>query len=498
MIRKIPFKALEKRIEFTRIGNMGKTALFYRKSFACRYRTFVLTQTYPGKGISFPEPTGTIALNFERFSDSYSKPLKGGRPPMKYIIDTSSLLHHLEYVDFSEVIITILTLRELENHKSKFGAPELAQRAREALRAISEHEDVLTYDFRQVSTFKHLEGDFDPSYTDNRFLELLHIYREELGQEVGLITHDRALGKLAKAFKFEIKDYDNVSMESFEGTIDIVLTPKRFSNLKENMSKVEGFKNSLKLKLGQYAVIKVGDVEEMAVRYEHDKFGEARYREIKTARIIDSKFLGKNGDVLAKNLRQAIAIDTLHENKLSILTGKAGCGKSYLAIGYLLQEIHDTNKDTKVYIITNNVPMRGTSTFGLKKGDILSKILQSNLGSILKTKLGLEYTQMLIQKGQLNIISLEDIRGASFDGPVYVTEAQNYTKDMMKTIIERIEEDGQLILDGDERQIDMHVSQGINNGISRALEVFEGSELLGHVKLEGNMRGKLSEFADKM
>jgi predicted ribonuclease YlaK len=185
---------------------------------------------------------------------------------------------------------------------------------------------------------------------------------------------------------------------------------------------------------------------------------------------------------------------------LTVVTGKAGSGKSYLALGYLLQEIHSTKntKPKKVYIITNNVPMRGTSTFGLKKGDIISKIMQSNLGAILKTKLGLEYTEMLIKSGTLNIVTLEDIRGASFDGHVYVTEAQNYTKDMMKTIIERMEEDGQLILDGDERQIDMVMASGINNGISRALTVFGGDELLGHVRLEGNMRGKLSELADKM
>lgn len=419
---------------------------------------------------------------------------------MKFIIDTSSLLNHLEYVDFSEVIVTMMTLRELEKHKDKFGAPELSKRARDVLRAIDANEGLLEDSWHQVATFTHLKGDdFDPNYMDNRFLELLHIYREDEKREVGLITHDRALRKQAQAFGFTVKDYNNVKMESFDGTVDIKLTPKRFENLKKNMSQVNGFKNSLKLQLGQYAVIIVDGKEEMAIRYEHDHtYQEPRYREVKMARIIDSKFLGLNGDVQAKNLRQAIAIDSLHRNKLSILTGKAGCGKSYLAIGYLLQEIHDTKKDTKVYIITNNVPMRGTQTFGLKKGDILSKILQSNLGSILKTKLGLEYTQMLIQKGQLNIISLEDIRGASFDGPVYVTEAQNYTKDMVKTIIERMEEDGQLILDGDERQIDTEMSKGVNNGISRALEVFQDTELLGHVRLEGNMRGKLSEFADKM
>lgn len=419
---------------------------------------------------------------------------------MKYIIDTSSLINHLECVDFSEVIITMLTLRELEKHKDKFNQPELSKRARDVLRALEVHDGKFSNDFRQVATFKYLEGDFDPAYMDNRFLELLHIYREEEKEEVGIITHDRALRMQAKALGFAVKDYHDMQMESFDGTVDVKMTMKRYEALQKNMMRVEGFKNTLKLQLGQYAVIIVGGQEVMAVRYENDSlYEEARYREIKMARFIDSKYLGDaRGDVYAKNLRQAIAIDTLHQNKLTILTGKAGCGKSYLAISYLLQEIHDYNSEKKVYIITNNVPMRGTATFGLKKGDLLAKILQSNLGSILKTKLGMDYTEMLIRKGQLNIISLEDIRGASFDGPVYVTEAQNYTKDMMKTIIERIEEAGQLILDGDERQIDLDVSKGINNGISRALEVFAGSELLGHVRLEGNMRGSLSELADKM
>lgn len=418
---------------------------------------------------------------------------------MKYLIDTSSLMNHLEFVDFSEVILTVMTLRELEKHKDGYG--EKAQRARQILRALDEHDAVIEMDSRQVGSYKYLVGDdYDPNYMDNRYLELLHIIKkEDKREDVGIVTHDRVLRKMAKAFGFVVKDYNDKKMESFDGTIDIKLTPLKHKRLLENMNRVNGFVNSLKLELGQYAIIHVGDTEVMALRYETNSEGEARYREVTMCPHINSLFLGdKGGDVKAKNLRQAVAIDTLGRNKLSILTGKAGCGKSYLAIAYLLQEMHDNSKNSKVYIITNNVPMRGTSTFGLKKGDILSKILQSNLGSILKTKLGLDYTQQLIQRGQLNIISLEDIRGASFDGPVYVTEAQNYTKDMMKTIIERVEDEGQLILDGDERQIDMIDSMGINNGISRALDVFKGHELLGHVRLEGNMRGAMSELADKM
>lgn len=418
---------------------------------------------------------------------------------MKYLIDTSSLMNHLEFVDFSETIQSTMTYRELEKHKDSHIEAK-AYRARTVLRAIEEHDDVVEDDFRQISEFKHLKGNIDHSYLDNHFLELLFIFRDEDDRKVGLITHDRALRKQAKAYGFEVKDYHDCQMESHEGTVDKVLTKAKFESLKKNMSSAFKFRNTLDLKPGQYAVVKVKGVEEMAVRYEKDTYGELRYREIKMARIMDTKFLGETGDVLAKNLRQAIAIDSFHQNKLTVVTGKAGSGKSYLALGYLLQEIHSTKntKPKKVYIITNNVPMRGTSTFGLKKGDIISKIMQSNLGAILKTKLGLEYTEMLIKSGTLNIVTLEDIRGASFDGHVYVTEAQNYTKDMMKTIIERLEEDGQLILDGDERQIDMVMASGINNGISRALTVFGGDELLGHVRLEGNMRGKLSELADKM
>lgn len=417
---------------------------------------------------------------------------------MKYLIDTSSLMNHLEFVDFNEVITPIMAYRELEKHKDDMRSPEKAARAREVLRVIEENDDIVEDSFLQISKFRYLKGEVDFSYLDNHYLEMLFVFREEQGREVGIITHDRALRKQAKAYGFVVKDYHDCKMESHEGTVELTLTPKRLETLKKNMSSAFQFKNSLKLVAGQYAIIKVKGVEEMAVRYEADEYGELRYREIKMARILDTKFLGETGEVKAKNLRQAIAIDSFHKNKLTIITGKAGSGKSYLALGYLLQEIHNQKNAKKVYIVTNNVPMRGTSTFGLKKGDIIAKVLQSNLGSILKTKLGLEYTEMLIKSGVLNIVTLEDIRGASFDGPVYVTEAQNYTKDMMKTIIERMEEEGQLILDGDERQIDLAMASGINNGISRALTVFGGDELLGHVRLEGNMRGRISELADKM
>lgn len=412
----------------------------------------------------------------------------------KYIVDTSALMENLPSIDFENIIVSTLVLRELENHKSNYRNPDKQFAARCALRAIEENSHLLEFDFNQYPTFSYLSSEYDRNYTDNRLLESLFHYKND-EREVGLLTDDLSLRLQAKSFGFNVKGSGVRNDEPYQGSIKIPVTDHRVSHFYQMLSSGNHtHTNIFDCLVGEYILLDdITDLPEREKIIGAWKWTGDFYKRISMDQRFNSSCFT---EVNPKNFRQAVAMESIKNNPVAVITGKAGSGKSYLAISYIMQQIEYFEE--KVYIVTDNVPMRGSNTFGLKKGDLVEKILQSNLGSILKSKVGIDYTTKLIDEGSLNLVALEDIRGTSYNSIVYVTEGQNYSTDAVKTILERIEDGGKAILEGDQRQIDTPFSKGANNGFDRMFEVFKDSGYMGHVELIGNIRGGISELAEKM
>ena len=419
----------------------------------------------------------------------------------KFVIDTSSFIQSLPEIPFENAIVNTLVLRELEKHKSNSERPDLQKAARDALRAIEENEHLIEFDFRQYPKLTHLDSQYDSTYTDNRLLESLFHHKNE-GKDVGMLSEDLSLVLQAKSFGFKARKGLQANEEPYHGTICIPLTDSRVSDFYQLIySETDTHTNLFNMKNGEYLLL----VDEAGCDegVEEKSIGAFKWTGNKFQRITMNQRIHSSyfSEVKPKNFRQAIAMDSLKNNPLTTITGKAGSGKTYLAIAYIMQQLQ--NYETPVYIVTNNVPMRGANTFGLKKGDITDKVLQSNLGNILKNKIGIDQTRFLVERELITIVPLEDIRGASFNGIVYATEVQNYSVDMLKTILERVEDEeqdgfGKVILEGDQRQIDTHLAKGKNSGIHRMFEVYQNTGILGHVELRGNIRGGISALADKM
>lgn len=416
---------------------------------------------------------------------------------LKYVTDTSSLMEYLPQINFEEVIINTLVLQELEKHKNDSRFPEKQKKAKKALYAIEENESELEFDFKQYPSFTYLDKHYDINYTDNRLLESLFHYKEA-GRNVGLMSEDLSLRIQARAFGFPVKTAENRTKEQYQGTKVIHVNDPRVCDFyKITHDNSEKQENIFDLLYGQYLLLKDNpdpnklNEEKLIGAWKWD--GQVHKKISMNQRFSSMAF----AEVTPKNYRQAIAMDSMKNNALTVITGKAGTGKSYLAFGYIMEQIERFGRP--VYIVTNNVPLRGTNTFGLKKGGILEKILQSNLGNIIQSKIGIDTAKRFIDSELLRVVALEDIRGVSFNSILYITEVQNYTVDMLKTVLERLEEEGgQAIFDGDKRQIDVPYAKGFNNGIDRLFEVFKGSPYLGHVELVDNRRGGISALADKM
>ena len=208
------------------------------------------------------------------------------------------------------------------------------------------------------------------------------------------------------------------------------------------------------------------------------------------------------GEVKPLDIFQRIALDSLKNNQITMLRGSAGTGKSYLALGYLFSCL-DSGQISKIIIFCNTVATAGSAKLGYYPGSRTEKLLDSQIGNFLISKLG-DRTQVerMISEGTLLLLPLSDIRGFDTSGMnagVYITEAQNLDVELMKLALQRIGDDSICILDGDsETQVDLNIYAGYRNGMRRVSEIFRGSPLYGEVTLPICHRSKIAELAEKM
>ena len=79
---------------------------------------------------------------------------------------------------------------------------------------------------------------------------------------------------------------------------------------------------------------------------------------------LDSRHFGR---VKPLDIYQQLVIDSFMHNKITLLKGKAGTGKSYLAFGYLFNQL-EKNRISKIIIFCNTVAAKNSARLGLTIG----------------------------------------------------------------------------------------------------------------------------------
>lgn len=208
------------------------------------------------------------------------------------------------------------------------------------------------------------------------------------------------------------------------------------------------------------------------------------------------------GEIKPLDPFQRLAIHSLKTNNITMLRGTAGTGKSYLALGYLFEAL-DEGKIDKIIIFCNTVATAGSAKMGYYPGSRTEKLLDSQIGNFLISKLGdRSQVERMINDNLLLLLPMSDIRGFDTTGMkagVYITEAQNLNTDLMKLALQRIGDDAICILDGDSNtQVDLDIYAGVYNGMRRVSEIFKGQSFYGEVTLPICHRSKIAIIADKL
>ena len=222
--------------------------------------------------------------------------------------------------------------------------------------------------------------------------------------------------------------------------------------------------------------------------------------------------VGREGvmGVRPRNKEQAFALDLLLDDSVRLVTliGKAGTGKTLLAIAAGLKRTTEDGAYTRLLVSRPIMPLG--RDLGFLPGDVDEKLnpwmqpifdnlefLFSN-GSPATTGKGRQERGFLelLENGTVQVEPLTYIRGRSLPHQyLIVDEAQNLTPHEVKTIITRCGEGTKIVLTGDPHQIDNPYVDHASNGLSVVAARFKSERIAAHVVLAKGERSELAELA---
>lgn len=400
--------------------------------------------------------------------------------------DTNALIKLLDDVLAENFAISSITLEELEDIKTnKTKTEELRFKARKAVHILDENRDkyeVVIYNGEHEDILNRYGIEKN---NDNKICACA----KELSRDVNnlvFITDDICCSVIAESvFGLEVEHANSTEKHMYKGYKRIEMSEEEmayfFSNLGENI---------YGLKTNEYLII--SNIEKSNVY---------KWNGQEHVLITPMSFKSDNfGTIKPYDDIQLCACDSIANNQITMLYGRAGSGKTLLPMAYA-SAMMDKGKYNNITFVYSYDTLRGAKDLGYEKGDHTTKLLNYGaIGGILSTKYGDMYeVEKKIDSGELNIIPTAYIRGISLNNSiVIVTEAQNLDVYTLKTIIQRCEDNCKLIIEGDmieQKDTNIDISQ---TGMKRFSEVFGGTDVAGIIKLNSNYRSKISELADSM
>ena len=210
--------------------------------------------------------------------------------------------------------------------------------------------------------------------------------------------------------------------------------------------------------------------------------------------------------VRPRNKEQSFAFDLLLDPDVPVVTlvGKAGSGKTLLAIAAGLTQVVEKTRESRYRKLVVSRPIQPMGKdIGYLPGTMEEKMapwlapIQDNLQYLMGNDK--ETLSMYTMQGTIEIEALTYIRGRSIANAfIIIDEAQNLTAHELKTIITRVGEGTKIILTGDIDQIDNVYVDETSNGLAYAVEKFKTHDLSGHVTLIKGERSKVASIAAKI
>ena len=433
---------------------------------------------------------------------------KDGKPVKTFCLDTNVFIHRpdamLSFRD-SEIVIPLWVLEELD--KLKTGTEERARNARQAIRLIDSfskrgklNEGVYIPEINSTLTIAMLyDGDaaldMDMQRMDNKIiLSALHL--KKFGRNVFFVTKDINARVKAQALGLNAVDYEKQKVN-----VDSLYT---------GVAEMEGNANLKALLEGTGSVPTDREFfpNQFVLLTEKDKsFTITRYNGGEKALWPVHPLAQPVSGIRPLNLRQQLAIDLLLDPSVQLVTlvGKAGTGKTLLAIAAALSQTLDSKLYSRVLVSRPVIPMgKDIGFLPGSKDEKMSNWMQplfDNLDFLITQahSQSIKSADQLLKAKVIEIEALSFIRGRSLPKQyIIIDEAQNLSPHEVKTIVSRAGKDTKMVLTGDPYQIDNPYLDASSNGLTYLVEAFKGQHLYGHVFLDKSERSVLAELAAEL
>ncbi|GFN30375.1 PhoH family protein [Paenibacillus xylaniclasticus] len=435
-----------------------------------------------------------------------------------FVLDTNVLLHDPQAIfafDDNEVIIPAIVLEEIDSKKRL--ADELGRNARTVSRLLDRmreeghlHEGIvlpsgglLKVELNHRS-FVRVQEMFGEMSNDNRILAVAlnyHMEEQEKGTNarIVLVSKDVLVRIKADVLGLEAQDYLS------DRTVSATDLYGGYSTLHVHPSVIDEFYTYRFLLIKSLNLpVRLYPNEFVILR---DEMGTSKSALLKVSQDgvrLEPLYLSNDAvwGITARNAQQRMALELLLNDDIPLvtLTGKAGTGKTLLALAAGLLKVEDEHKYKKLLIARPVVPMG--KDIGYLPGEKEEKLrpwmqpIYDNLEYLFDTKKSGDIDKILMGLGSIQVEALTYIRGRSIPGQfIIVDEAQNLTRHEVKTIVSRVGEGSKIVLMGDPEQIDHPYLDAISNGLTHIVERFKSESLSGHITLEKGERSKLAQLA---
>lgn len=429
-------------------------------------------------------------------------------PSARYVLDTNVLLHDpgaLQAFAGEQIIVPISVIEEIDRFKTemsavgrnaRFVSTELdrARQRGELARGLPRAAGGLL----RVYVPKHavaLPGMLAPHRSGNHVLACALTLRGEEKGRVILVSQDTNIRVKANALGLEAMAYEGETsalQELYTGHVSREVSARELARLRglENPR----FRGSFSPQQG--LILNNRHSNPLILRHRGKQRGFVEVQ------------LPSDGvwGLSPRNPEQSLALDLLLDPSLHLvtLTGRAGTGKTLLALAAGLQQLLEGEGYQRMLVSRPIFPMG--KDIGYLPGTAQEKLepwmqpIFDNLELLIRRPVSRAHPakgyEALLEQGLVTIEPLTYIRGRSIPNQfMIVDEAQNLTPHEIKTIITRVGAGTKIVLTGDAEQIDNPYVDAISNGLSHVVERFREEPLAGHVTLMRGERSVLAELA---
>ena len=400
-----------------------------------------------------------------------SKSSKASRTIKKekiYVVDTNIIMNDPGIVKKlkGRVFIPTTVLSDLDKHKQ--GHSEKARNVREFARFVEKNQNRVWF---------HNSSGYPGTCDEQIIGAAIELNKKH---DVTLITNDILMGVLARGKDVRVDRWE-LTESSADTLYRGILTGQEAMDAKKVTNK----------NLNQYLVCHDG-------LYKTTKQGPVK--------------LGKDfmiWGVAHKNVEQRCALDALLDDKIKLITlsGKAGTGKTLMAILGGLQAVLENRTHSRMLVARPTISMG--EELGYLPGNLEEKLapwmqpIIDNVEFLLNNdKKGPQRGnafQDLLNEGLVKMESLSHIRGRSIPNEfIIIDEAQNLTRHEVKTIISRAGEGTKIILTGDIYQIDNPKVDSMSNGLAYVIDKFKDQAIAAHIHFTKCERSELAELASEL